>query len=175
MSNTYQTYQITIPQYKLMHLGIILISICALCTAGIAEYIFHIQPCPLCIYERLPYLVLIKLSLTEFYSTKNASYNKYNMLLIIITLLVAIGLSMYHAAVELNLFPMSALCNQVINIPDYLSEANVEKLLYEGAPVLCSKAGWKLFGYSMTIWNVLTNLGILIITTIFWIKGKQYA
>lgn len=159
--------------YKILHIGLIAISITGLLFAYYVEYIMHLAPCPLCIYQRFPYLYLIKLSLIGLLIKKTS---KYLLLFICITLIVGCLLSSYHSGVERGVFQPSSFCSSLIHIPDHLSIKDIKKMFYNKPTVSCTKVSLKVFNLSMTEWNFLLNFGLLFLVLLVWIfESKSYA
>lgn len=146
------------------HILLILLSTSGLFFAYFVEYIMHIAPCPLCIYQRFPYLIFIMLAIISLSSIKN--YNNYY----IITAICAIILSAYHTGIERGIFKLSSFCKPLITINDSLSVSDFKQMLYEQQLGMCNKPALVIFGLSMTEWNLLLNIALLII----FIKMKKY-
>ena len=143
---------------------ILLLSASSLAFAYFVEYIMHLAACPLCIYQRFPYLIFILLSLISMGDSKD--YNRY----FIITALVAILLAGYHTGVERGIFELSSLCTPLVSVTDNLSVSDFKKMLYSQQLGMCNKPALVIFGLSMTEWNLLLNL---ILLTIF-IRYTKY-
>lgn len=155
--------------YKVLHLGLIAISITALATAYFAEYILHYTPCPLCVYERFPYLTLIKICLTALIIRQ---LSKYTLVFIFLTLLSSCILSSYHSMVERGIVQPSSLCSSMIRFPKGLSIEHIKQMLYSQPITSCTKPALKLFGISMTEYNLLLNIGLLICLLLVWLYPK---
>ncbi|XVN41337.1 MAG: disulfide bond formation protein B [Rickettsia endosymbiont of Argas persicus] len=156
--------------YKMLHIDLIAISITALATAYFAEYILHYAPCPLCVYERFPYLTLIKICLTALIIRQ---LSKYTLIFIFLTLLSSCILSGYHSMVERGIVQPSALCSSMIRFPKGLSIQHIKQMLYAQPITSCTKPAIKIFGISMTEYNLLLNLGLLIGLLIVWFYKKE--
>jgi len=141
------------------------LSVFGLLFAYFVEYIMGLAACPLCIYQRFPYLIFIMLSIISL-SGGGQSYNKYY---IIITL-VAIMLAAYHTSIELGIFEPSALCKPLVSIDADFSVSDFKKMLYSQKIGTCSKPALVIFGLSMTVWNLLLNVVLLPI----FIKYRNY-
>lgn len=156
--------------FRILHLGLITISIIALTTAYFAEYILHYTPCPLCVYERFPYLTLIKISLTALLIKK---LSKYSLGFIFLTILSSCLLSTYHSGIERGIFEQSALCSSMIHIPKGLSIKHIKEIFYSQPITSCTKATLKIFDLSMTEYNLLLNLCLLFGLLVIWFYPKD--
>jgi disulfide bond formation protein DsbB len=143
-------------QCRLLYTMLICISITALMVAYYAEYQMNLDPCPLCIYQRIAYFVMIKL-------------------LLIFVLLVACLLAGYHSGVERGVFQANSKCKSSIDIPDNLSVNEIKKILYDKPVGSCSKPALVIFGFSMTEWNMFFNIMILVIVILVWLEGRKDA
>ncbi len=154
----------------MLHIGLIAISVIALATAYFAEYILHYAPCPLCVYERFPCLTLIKICLTALIIRQ---LSKYTLIFIFLTLLSSCILSTYHSMVERGIVQPSSLCSSMIRFPKGLSVEHIKQMLYSQPITSCTKPAIKLLGISMTEYNLLLNLGLLIGLLIVWLYPKE--
>ena len=143
---------------KYFFLIIASISVSCLIYAFFVEYILGFEPCALCLYQRIPYFLLVILSIGGV-----VSHNHRLILpLIMLTLTGAICLSGYHTGVERNIFNPSATCNMGVKIPDDLSVEEVRELLYDAPIATCTVAAYRIFGISMTEWNLIMNISLMI-------------
>lgn len=157
--------------FRILYIGLIAISVLALAVAYYVEYIMQVAPCPLCVYQRFPYLYLIKLSLAGLLIKK---ISRYSLSFITITLFTASLLAGYHTGVERKIFEPSAFCSSLIRIPDHLSISDIKKMLYNQPVVSCINPALKILGLSMTEWNLLLNLVLLLVVLFAWINSKKY-
>lgn len=155
--------------FRALHIFLISISIFALAFAYIVEYMMHFAPCPLCIYQRFPYLSLIKISVTALFIQK---ISKYTLVFIVFTLLCACVLAAYHTGIENGIFEPSVICSSLIHIPEHLSIKDIREMFYSQPITSCTKAAFKIFKLSMTEWNLLLNLGLLFGVLFVWFYPK---
>ena len=140
---------------------LLILSTSSLIFAYFVEYIMHLSPCILCIYQRFPYLVFIALSIISLSSEKNY------IIYYIFTAIIAICLAGYHAGVEHGIFELSSFCTPPISIGDNASTADFVKLLYNKPIATCEKPALVILGFSMTELNLLLNLCLLSAFIIF--------
>ena len=76
----------------------------ALIGALISQYIFGYQPCILCIYQRIPFGVIILLSLTALILRKKILINKIIFAICLLAIFINILLAFYHSGVERKIF-----------------------------------------------------------------------
>jgi disulfide bond formation protein DsbB len=136
---------------------IFLFSIIALVSAFFIEYILGHQPCNLCILERIPYLIAIIVVLLNY---KFIQFEKFFILLLIIIFLAGTGLSLYHLGIEQGFIEESLVCD-IKNGSNLLSKEEILKQLQEKS-VSCKDVTFKIFGLSLTSYNILISLLITI-------------
>ena len=142
---------------KLLIKIIFLLSILALASAFFIEYILSHQPCNLCIFERIPYLLAIIIILLNF---KFNQFEKFFILLLTIVFLFGAILSLYHLGVEQGFIQESLVCD-LKSGSNLLSKEDILKQLQE-KNVSCKDVTFKIFGLSLTSYNILISLLISI-------------
>ena len=142
---------------------IFLISIIALVSAFFIEYIFGHQPCNLCILERIPYFLAIILILLNY---KFIQFEKFFILLLSIIFLAGAIISLYHLGIEQGFIQESLVCD-LKSGSNLLSKEEILKQLQEKS-VSCKDVTFKIFGLSLTSYNILISLLITVST------GKIY-
>ena len=142
---------------------IFLISVIALVSAFFIEYVLGHQPCNLCILERIPYLLAIIIILLNF---KFSHYEKFFILLLSIIFLAGAIISLYHLGIEHGFIQESLVCD-LKSGSNLLSKEEILKQLQE-KNVICKDVTFKIFGLSLTSYNILISLLITVST------GKIY-
>ena len=136
---------------------IFFVSIIALVSAFFIEYVLGHQPCNLCVLERIPYLLAI---IIVFLNYKFILFKKFFMLLITIIFLAGTALSLYHLGIEQGLIQESLVCD-LKSGSNLLSKEEILKQLKEKS-VNCKDVTFKIFGLSLTSYNILISLLITI-------------
>ena len=138
---------------------IFLISIVALASAFFIEYVLGYQPCNLCILERVPYLLAIIIILLNY---KFIHFEKYFILSITLTFLVATALSLYHLGIEQGFIKESLFC-ELNSVSKLLSKEDILKQLQQKI-VSCQDVTFKIFGLSLTSINIIISIIISTLT-----------
>jgi disulfide bond formation protein DsbB len=138
---------------------IFFVSIIALISAFFIEYVLGHQPCNLCILERIPYLLAVIVVLLNYRFVK---FKKFFILLLIIIFLAGTTLSLYHLSIEQGFIQESLVCD-LKNGSNLLSKEEILKQLQE-KKVSCKDVTFKIFGLSLTSYNILLSLLITICT-----------
>ena len=136
---------------------IFLVSIIALVSAFFIEYVLGHQPCNLCVLERIPYLLAIIVVLLNY---KFIQFEKFFILLLTIIFLASTALSLYHLGIEQGFIQESLVCD-LKSGSNLLSKEEILKQLQE-KNVSCKDVTFKIFGLSLTSYNILMSLLITI-------------
>ena len=138
---------------------ILFVSFVALISAFFIEYVLGHQPCNLCILERIPYMVSIVIILLNY---KFSQFEKIFLFLLIIVFLTATILSAYHLSIEQGFIEESLVCD-LKNGSGVTSKEEILKQLQE-QKVSCKDVTFKIFGLSLTTYNIVISLLITINT-----------
>ena len=156
------------PSKKNLFLAIFLISLIALMSAYFIEYVLGYQPCNLCLYERIPYFLAILILLANF---KYNKLEKYFILFLIIIFFIATLLSLYHLGIEQGLIEESLLCNlekgtNIIDKDEILKQLQQKN-------ISCKDVAFKIFGLSLTSFNIIISLILTISLTKVYLKYEK--
>ena len=138
---------------------ILFVSFIALISAFFIEYVLGHQPCNLCILERIPYLLAIVIILLNY---KFSQFEKLFLVLLIIVFLTATILSVYHFGIEQGFIEESLVCD-LKNGSGVTSKEEILKQLQE-QKVSCKDVTFKIFGLSLTTYNIVISILITINT-----------
>ena len=147
------------------------ISLVSIISAYFIEYVLGHQPCNLCLIERIPYVLTIILITLNYFFKKSG---KFLISLLILTFLFSLIISIYHFGIEQGFFEESVVCG-VKNTGEIISKEELIKQLQEKV-VSCKDVTFKIFGMSLTTYNIILNIIILVLLTktfIFYEKNKQ--
>ena len=138
---------------------IFLISVVALASAFFIEHLLGHQPCNLCILERIPYLLAIIIIILNY---RFVHLEKHFLLLLILIFVAATILSLYHLGIEQGFIKESLVCD-LKNSSNLLSKEDILKQLQE-KNVSCKDVTFKIFGLSLTSYNIIISLLVTYIT-----------
>ena len=136
---------------------IFLVSIIALVSAFFIEYILGHQPCNLCLLERIPYLLAIIIVLLNY---KFIIFEKFFILFLTVIFSFGTILSLYHLGIEQGFIQESLVCD-LKSGSNLLSKEEILKQLQEKS-ISCKDVTFKIFGLSLTNYNILISLLITI-------------
>ena len=132
---------------------ILFVSFVALLSAFFIEYVLGHQPCNLCILERIPYVIAIVIILLNY---KFSQFEKIFLVLLVIVFLTATILSVYHFGIEQGFIEESLVCD-LKNGSEATSKEEILKQLQE-QKVSCKDVTFKIFGLSLTSYNIIISL-----------------
>ena len=134
-------------------------SIIVLGSALLSQYVGGLQPCRLCYYQRVPYvvtIVLAALTLGTIVRRPGIGATRGVLALCALAFVVGAGIAAYHVGVEQRWW--ASTCSGI----DF-SKGSVEELTkrLQAAPMVrCDEVAWSMFGVSMAGYNVLVSLGL---------------
>ena len=148
---------------------IFLISLISIISAFFIEYILGHQPCNLCLIERIPYGLSIILIILNYLFKKNEQF-----IIVLLTLLFSFSfiISFYHFGIEQSFFEDSSVCG-LKNTSDIISKEELLKQL-QVKTVSCKDVTFRIFGFSLTTFNMLLSLLLVIFLTITLKNYEKY-
>jgi len=145
-----------------------LISLFTLIFAYFVEYILGYQPCNLCLIERIPYALALIIIIINY---KLNHLEKYLILLLVFIFLIGTLISLYHLGIEQGFIEESPLCD-LKNSSKILSKEAILKQLEERI-VSCKDVTFKIFGFSLTTFNIIISLLITIVLTKIYLDYEK--
>jgi len=140
--------------YRLLFAGILVLSVGAIVIALLAEQ-FGLEPCLLCLYQRIPYAVVAALALAVLMFRPSRTWQHRLMLVSVGVFVCGAGLAAYQVGVENHWWAAPAGCGGQIPSAD-----SVQDLFDAATPQRrpCDQDVWRLFGVSLAGWNILATL-----------------
>lgn len=133
---------------------VLMMSIAALATAFTAQYGFGLRPCELCLWQRVPYGVVIFLALLALGLRLDAKRMAVVVGACALAFVVDGGLSLYHVGVEQHWWAGPSSCTG--GMGGVHSIQDLAALLSKPIDIpQCDKVAWSLFGISMAGYNLL--------------------
>jgi len=147
-------------------------SIVVLISVYVMEYALGWKPCELCILQRYPYFIIIIISITLMVArVKNRTISsKLAITLILAPIITGLLIAVYHFGVENSYWRNISACSDQLSNMDINTE-NLLSGLNEIKPN-CSDPV-KLFGLSLSGYNILSNILMTLILLVGWRKFKQ--
>ena len=145
-------------------IAVFVLGLATLGGAWFFEYVLKLAPCPLCLMQRIPYHVIIPLSLLLAIAALVRAPR--NLLLvgfaaIAIAAACNIVLGIYHAGVEWHWWAGPADCSGPLT--DLRTGGSLLDQLHAVHVVRCDEAAWRFLGLSLAGYNVLISLALAVI------------
>ena len=148
---------------------IFLICLTSITLAYFIEYVLGHQPCNLCLIERIPYGLGLILIILNYSLIKN---ERFIILLLIFIFVFSLIISFYHYGIEQGFFEESAVCG-LKNASDVISKAEILKQL-QTITISCKDVTFRIFGFSLTTFNIIIGLILVVILTNFFINYEKF-
>lgn len=146
-------------------LFLLLFSVLALGGAYTSQYVFGMEPCILCLYQRIPHFLVVFLSIISLFITKSLKLRLFLIAMCGLALIVGGGIAFFHVGVEAGKFSLTNGCDVGSEaVPSTIEEMTTQLL---GKPhVPCDKPQFVFLGLSMAAWNFLLSGSFGFITLI---------
>jgi disulfide bond formation protein DsbB len=156
-------------------IAVFVLSLTTLAGAWFFEYVLKLAPCPLCLEQRIPYHIIIPLSLLLAIAALVRAPR--NLLLVgfaamAIAACCNIVLGTYHAGVEWHWWAGPADCSGPLT--DLRTGGSLLDQLHAVHVVRCDEAAWRFLGLSLAGYNVLISLALAIIAG-FGLAAARFA
>jgi len=138
-----------------------------LISAFVIEYILGHQPCKLCIYERIPYILSILLIIKILFFKK---YEKITLFILFLIFIASAVLAFYHFGIEQGFFSESFVC-KVGDLSGTLSKEQLLEQLNKNS-ISCKEVSFRVLGLSLATINTILSI---ILSVIFLKLYLNYA
>ncbi|GAB6051813.1 disulfide bond formation protein B [Magnetospira thiophila] len=135
-------------------LFVLLVSVGSLAFAYGAQYLFDLQPCILCLYQRIPFAVAGVLALIAL--RLHGGWASAPLYLAALAFMVGAGIAGYHVGVEQHWWAGTEGCTGEIHTG--LSMQDLQAQLMATPLKRCDEITWAIFGISITLYNVVWSL-----------------
>ncbi len=154
--------------------AIFVASLATLLGAWFFQYVLGYLPCHLCLQERIPYYVIIPLSLAIALGARAGAPRGLvaaGLAILGIVALCGAALGTYHAGVEWGFWAGPSDCTGTLW--DLKSGGSILDQLDSIHVVPCDKAAWRLLGISLAGYNALISLAMAGFAGFGLISAKQ--
>ena len=146
--------------------AVLVLGAATLLGAWFFQYALGMEPCPLCLEERIAYYVSTALALVLVVASGAGLPRMLlalGLALIAVLMLGNAGLGVYHSGVEWKLWPGPQDCSGSLH--SFGRAADLLKQLSSARVVRCDEAAWRFLGLSLAGYNVLISIGLAAIAT----------
>jgi disulfide bond formation protein DsbB len=141
---------------RLIPIGILLASLGSLSFALTSQIVFDKDPCILCLYQRVPFVVTALLAVLALRLNKSSSLIPLVVILCGLIYLIGAGIAVYHVGVEQHWWISG--CSGAL--ADSVTLDQLRASLMQKAEKACDDIDWTLFGISMATYNVFFSSGL---------------
>jgi disulfide bond formation protein DsbB len=153
---------------------IFVVSLATLLGVWFFQFVLNLPPCPLCLEQRIPYYVVIPLSLVVAVAAllrAPRSVVGAGFAVLFLAMLVSAALGAYHAGVEWRFWPGPADCSGPVT--DFTTKGPLLDQLRSIRVVRCDEAAWRFLGLSLAGYNVLVSLTLAAFAAYGLTLGKR--
>ena len=138
-----------------------------LISAFVIEYGLKHQPCKLCLYERIPYILSILLIIKILFVKK---YEKITLFILFLIFIASAVLAFYHFGIEQGFFSESFVC-KAGDLSETLSKEQLLEQLNKNS-ISCKDVSFRVLGLSLATINTILSI---ILSVIFLKLFLNYA
>lgn len=139
-------------------------SLLSLSTVYFVELVLNYKPCELCLYQRIPFFVILFVSIFGLFSRY---FVKLSKIVIFFGILANLILSGYHSGIEHGVFAPLHPCIKSVDV-DFSDLSKVPEQMPS-----CDRPEFYIFGLSMTEWNFIWNLSLMLVLVMLNLRSKQ--
>ena len=141
----------------------------SLIAAFIIQYSLGHEPCKLCIYQRIPYIVSIFFIIELMFFKRN---EKTTLLLLSLIFIISGILAFYHFGIEQGFFTESFVCESASFSESLTKDQLLEQLKQN--PISCKDVSFRILGFSLASINIIFSIVLsAIFTRLFLNYGKN--
>ena len=143
---------------------VFIISSIIIVSAYILEYIYNFPPCKLCIYQRIPYFLILFVCATSFLM----EYRNIHFYAIFFLFFSSFLIASFHSLVERGLIEYNSGCSSSIN--DFESIEDLRDHLESVALTKCDEIIFSIMGLSLANINSLISFSLVLFNIYFILR-----
>ena len=143
---------------------VFIISSIIIVSAYILEYIYNFPPCKLCIYQRIPYFLILFVCVTSFL----VEYRNIHFYAIFFLFFSSFLIASFHSLVERGLIEYNSGCSSSIN--DFESIEDLRNHLESVALTKCDEIIFSIMGLSLANINSLISFSLVLFNIYFILR-----
>ena len=137
---------------------LITVSFCILISTLLIEYIFNFPPCTLCIYQRIPYLLIIILGICLVFFKKIREF----LFIFIILQIANFFIAFFHSLVERGVVEYEMNCTSTGSDIQTIDE--LRKFLDKVPIAKCNEILFSIMGLSLANLNLIVSVLLILLT-----------
>ncbi len=136
-------------------------------SAYLIEIFAKVPPCKLCVYQRIPYLVLIFAGAVSFILKKEMIFLYFSLLTFFVNFLI----SFFHSLVERKLINYNIGCSLSNESFDDIESL---RMSLENTPIAnCDEITFSIFGLSLANMNLIILIFFIFINILFIVRNDK--
>lgn len=147
-------------------LFVLTVSITALAVALVAQFVFGLKPCELCLTQRIPFVVAALLGAVALLDGRGR-WRRGLMTLAALAFLVNSGIAVYHVGVEQKWWHSSCAPEQGSPV----AVTDLAAMMAKPVDVRCDEPAWQWHGITMAAMNVPFSAGLAMVTALVVLGG----
>jgi disulfide bond formation protein DsbB len=145
-------------------------SVAALLGAWAGQYVFGLQPCILCLYQRIPFMVAGLAAATSLLFSTNSPLRAILLGVCALSFATGVALASFHVGVEQGWWAGTEACGGRPAGPASLAALRAGEATE--ALRACNEVDWTFAGLSLAAWNVAYS-GMLLVGTVIMILRSR--
>ena len=149
------------------------IALFSILSALITEAVFKIEPCIMCIYQRIPFVIAFVITVTGLFLHKHPPLQQLTILLCAPNFLINALMAFYHTGIERKWW-ISAVDGCIApNFAD--DQQSILENILSAPTARCDEIPWAdpILGLSMANYNIILCLGLSVFCILAFIKQRQ--
>lgn len=145
----------------------------SLSCALVAQFVFYLHPCELCLLQRYPYVLVLIIALGAAWRVRSERLQCYAVLVVVLLFALDASIAFYHTGVEMDIFKGPDACSNSSSGEQTLEEMRAAIM---NAPLVSCKQAMAYFaGMSMAAWNGLAASSYALFSLISCVYARKIA
>jgi disulfide bond formation protein DsbB len=144
---------------------VLAVSVLIMATVFWFQYQRDLAPCPLCLYQRWPYLAALPLTVAALVVRREGfavSWRQALMAVVALGFVAGAAVGVYHVGIEQHWWAGPTSCSGAGAGAQSVDELRAQLM---ATPVVrCDRVAWSLLGVSLAGFNVLASLGLAVLS-----------
>ena len=147
-------------------------SFISIASAYFLEYVLQVKVCQLCLYQRIPYFVILILSITAFV-VKSTIFQKGLLYFSTFVIVSGAGISVYHIGVLHGVFTAPSCSNTSIDQSNLNSIEEIHDVIINNNSLPCNVSSFEFLGMPLPVWNLIYIGGIFILLLTVFLYDRR--
>lgn len=158
---------------RMISLSVFIACVALLATAYVFEYMFYMDPCPLCIMQRIAVLLVGIAGLLGFLLARNQIARMASGIFMVLSALLGVGVAGRHVWIQSLPADQVPTCGPSLEyMVDTLPWAEVLTVMLRGNGN-CADSHWAFLGLSMPQWVLVWFVGFAVVGVYLVIKKSK--